>query len=145
MQLRRNFKYPQYFSQQVPFWRQGHCFPHVGWQLHGEYCLHGRSFPSAILLHKDGWPADFHEDLTLRTLPLLRQILDLTGISGSWCIINKINYTFNSPNYVFNNEPSEKLISHSTNLTHRNSRCSSFFVPPKFRIRPFGDIRTINC
>lgn len=83
MKGRYKLEYPQYFSQQFPFCRQGHCFPHEGWQLHGEYCLHGRSFPSAILLHRDGWPADFQEDLTLRTLPLFRNIFDFTGISSS--------------------------------------------------------------
>lgn len=75
--------YPQYFSQQVPPLIQEHSFPHIDWHPHGVYCLQDWFFPSAILFHIDGWPADFQEYLNFLVLPLFLSIRDLDGTSWS--------------------------------------------------------------
>ena len=75
--LSRLKTYPQYFSQHVPFWRQGHCFPQADWQPHGLYCRQGWSFLSVILFRIEWYAADFQVYFKRRTLPLLRKNLDL--------------------------------------------------------------------
>ena len=64
--------HPQYFSQQVPLSRHGHCFPQVYRQLQGVYCRHGWSLPLAILFRNTGRATDFHVYFSFRTLPLRR-------------------------------------------------------------------------